>query len=160
MPRCTVLHSPMLRCTWHTAVSVGSVPRRRVSLRVCVRVRFCGGVKAAVEFGLTDYKKAVRRAKVKLGAQLKAKDPRAAVFEDTELDKIHRDAVSVGFSTFADEAVRVCIACSGLFASSTLPFLLPLTLPCVSVCVCVCLSVCVCLCLSVSVCVCLCVCAF
>ena len=61
----------------------------------------------AVEYAMQDYKKAFRRAKVKLGASLKAKDPRNAVFEDAELDKLHRESVSVAFATFAAEAVRV-----------------------------------------------------
>jgi hypothetical protein len=60
-----------------------------------------------VEYAMQDYRKAVRRAKVKLGAQLKAKDPRSFVFEDSELEKVHRDAVAVAFNTFAEEAVRV-----------------------------------------------------
>ena len=62
---------------------------------------------AAVDYAMQDFRKAVRRAKVKLGAQLKAKDPRSFVFEDAELEKIHRDAVAVAFKTFSDEAVRV-----------------------------------------------------
>lgn len=55
---------------------------------------------------MEDYKKAARRMRISLGKVVNPRDPRVAIFEDAELDKIHRDCFNIAMTTFAGESVR------------------------------------------------------